>query len=160
MEVKQYLIIISSPPSAAYMRQWTGSALVQVMGCRLFGAKPLPEPWMLAYCQLTPENKILVKIESEFHHFHSRKCIWNCRLPKWWPLCLAYRYQQCQVEYCCTHPCQINVFITFSMTLLFTHNTFTNTLCVDHTMSWNKSCSKVIHKGVHLIDIHIEAETK
>ena len=25
--------------------------LVQVMACRLFGAKPLPEP-MLAYCQL------------------------------------------------------------------------------------------------------------
>ena len=39
-----------SPPSAASMRQWTGSALVQVMACRLFGAKPFPEP-MLAYCQ-------------------------------------------------------------------------------------------------------------
>ena len=34
----------SSPPSAAYMRQWIGSALVQIMACRLFGAKPLPEP--------------------------------------------------------------------------------------------------------------------
>ena len=33
-------------PSAAYMRQWTGSALVQVMACRLFGAKPLPEPML------------------------------------------------------------------------------------------------------------------
>ena len=32
----------SSPPSAAYMRQWMGSALVQIMACRLFGAKPLP----------------------------------------------------------------------------------------------------------------------
>ena len=31
----------SSPPSAAYMRQWTGSALVQIMACRLLGAKPL-----------------------------------------------------------------------------------------------------------------------
>ena len=41
----------SSPPSTTYMRQWTGSALVQVMACRLFGAKPLPEP-MLIYCQL------------------------------------------------------------------------------------------------------------
>ena len=28
------------------MRQWTGSALVQVMACRLFGAKPLPEPML------------------------------------------------------------------------------------------------------------------
>ena len=31
-------------PNAAYMRQWTVSALVQVMACRLFGSKPLPEP--------------------------------------------------------------------------------------------------------------------
>ena len=34
----------SSPYSAAYMRRWTGSPLVQVMACRLLGAKPLPEP--------------------------------------------------------------------------------------------------------------------
>ena len=44
-------MIISSPPTAAYMRQWTGSALVQVMACHLFGPKPLPKP-MLACCQL------------------------------------------------------------------------------------------------------------
>ena len=41
----------SSPPSAAYMHQWIGSALVQIMACRLFGAKPLSKT-MLAYCQL------------------------------------------------------------------------------------------------------------
>ena len=41
----------SYPPTAAYMRPWSGSALVQVMACRLLGAKALPEP-MLAYCQL------------------------------------------------------------------------------------------------------------
>ena len=34
----------SSPPHAAYMRQWTGPALVQVMAFWLFGATPLPEP--------------------------------------------------------------------------------------------------------------------
>ena len=39
------------PPSDAYMRQWTGSSLVQVMACCLFGDKPLPEP-MLIYCWL------------------------------------------------------------------------------------------------------------
>ena len=38
----------SSPPSAAYRCQWTGSALVQIMACRLFGAKPLSKP-MLGY---------------------------------------------------------------------------------------------------------------
>ena len=42
-----------SPPSAAYMRQWIGPALVQIMACRLFGAKPLSKP-MLDYCQLDP----------------------------------------------------------------------------------------------------------
>ena len=29
---------------AAYMCRWTELALLQVMVCRLFGAKPLPEP--------------------------------------------------------------------------------------------------------------------
>ena len=41
--------------SAAYMRQWSGSALVQVMACRLFGTKPLPKP-MLTYYQLDPKE--------------------------------------------------------------------------------------------------------
>ena len=39
----------SSPPSATYMRQWIGSALVQIMACRLFGAKPLSKP-ILGFC--------------------------------------------------------------------------------------------------------------
>ena len=55
--------INSSPPSAAYMSQWTGSSLVQVMACRLFDAKPLPEP-MLPYCQLVSWEHILVKFED------------------------------------------------------------------------------------------------
>ena len=42
--------------------------------------KPLSEP-MLGFCQLNPWEQISVKIESEVYHFHSRKCIWNCRLP-------------------------------------------------------------------------------
>ena len=29
--------------------------------------------------------EILVKFESEFCHFHSRKCIWKYRMPQWWP---------------------------------------------------------------------------
>ena len=39
----------SSTPSDTYMRQWTRSALVQVIACCLFGAKPLPKP-MLTHC--------------------------------------------------------------------------------------------------------------
>ena len=49
------------------------------MACRLFGAKPLPDP-MLACCQLDSSEQISVKLESEFYHFHSRKWIWTCRL--------------------------------------------------------------------------------
>ena len=42
-----------SPPSAAYMRQWIGSALVQIMACRLFSTNPLSKQ-MLVYCQVDP----------------------------------------------------------------------------------------------------------
>ena len=87
------MAVPSSPPSAAYMCQLTGSALVQVMAWCLFGAKPLPE-LMLAYFQLDTWEQVSVKFQSEFYHFqsefyhfHSRKCIWKCRLPKWWPFC-------------------------------------------------------------------------
>ena len=52
-----------SPPSAAYMRQWTGSPLVQVKACRLFGAKPLPEQ-MLHYCQWDSWEHISIGILS------------------------------------------------------------------------------------------------
>ena len=54
----------SSLLSAAYMRQWTRSSLVQVMACRLLGAKPLPKP-MLTYCHLwTNFNEIRIKIQN------------------------------------------------------------------------------------------------
>ena len=71
------------PPSAACMRQWIGSALAEIMACRLFGAKPLSKP-MLA-CQLDSREHISVIYESEFYHFHSRKFNLKCRLPKWRP---------------------------------------------------------------------------
>ena len=34
----------SSLPSAAYVRQWIGSALIQIMAYRLFSTKPLSKP--------------------------------------------------------------------------------------------------------------------
>ena len=67
------------------MRQWLGSALVRVMACRLFGANSLPEP-LLAYSQIDSCEQNEVKF-SEFYHFHSRKCILICRLPKWRSVC-------------------------------------------------------------------------
>ena len=63
----------SSPPSVAYMCQWTGSALVQVMACRLFSAKPSPEP-ILAYYQFFGQknvNEIRFEIQnSSFLKMH------------------------------------------------------------------------------------------
>ena len=66
---------LNSPsPSAGYMRHRTGSALLQVMACRLFGAKPLPEP-MQTYCHLDAQEQISIKSESQYKTFHSWKYI-------------------------------------------------------------------------------------
>ena len=37
-------MVKSSLPRTAYMRHWTRSAFVQIMACRLMGAKPLSKP--------------------------------------------------------------------------------------------------------------------
>ena len=68
-------LINSSSPSAAYLCRWTGATLLQVMSCRLFGAKPLPDP-MLIYWPFA--NKFRWK--SKYETFHSWKSVWNCRL--------------------------------------------------------------------------------
>ena len=47
----------SSHPSFVSIRQWIVSALVQIMACHLFGAKPLSKP-MLGYCQWNLRNKL------------------------------------------------------------------------------------------------------
>ena len=60
--------INSYPPSVAYMRRWTESSLVQVMACRLFSVKPLPEPMMI-YCQLDPQENISVTFKPEFKKY-------------------------------------------------------------------------------------------
>ena len=74
-----YSNLNSSPPSAPYMRLWTGSTLVQIMACRLLGTKPLPQP-MIHFANWTNSNEIRIKIQN----FHSRKWIW-----KWRQFCLG-----------------------------------------------------------------------
>ena len=64
----------------------SGSTLDWVMAWNLLGAKPLPE-LIATSCKLDPHEHILNQYHSKFSHFHSRKCNWYCRLPKWWPLC-------------------------------------------------------------------------
>ena len=54
----------SSILSATYMRQWIGSALVQIIACLLFSTKPLSKP-MLCYFQLAPYfSEISIKIQN------------------------------------------------------------------------------------------------
>ena len=55
----------SFPPGAECMRLWTGATLLQVMACRLFGAKPLPEP-MMTYCQLDPKEQTSVQFKWKY----------------------------------------------------------------------------------------------
>ena len=71
--------------SIHYMRRWTGSALVQLIACRLFVTKPSPEP-MLAYCHLDPWEQISVKIEIGILSFSFKKMYlkMSC-LSEWWP---------------------------------------------------------------------------
>ena len=69
-----------SPPSAAYMRQWTGSSLIQVMACRLFGAAITWTNAGLLSVRLL--GTYFSEIWIEFYHFQSRKCNLKCRLPK------------------------------------------------------------------------------
>ena len=52
----------SSPPSAAYMRQWIGSALVPITACRLFGAKPLSNQ-----CWIIVNWGIMNKVQWNFN---------------------------------------------------------------------------------------------
>ena len=60
--------------SAAYIRRWTGLALVQVMACRLSGAKSLPDT-KLTFYQLGPWEQLSVKLESKYKTFiHENAC--------------------------------------------------------------------------------------
>ena len=66
-------------PLVPHMRRWIVSALVEIMACRLDGAKPLPEV-ILTYNKLDPKEHISMKSYLKLKYCHSRKCIWICRL--------------------------------------------------------------------------------
>ena len=65
-----------TPPGAVYMRQWTGSALVQIMACRLLGTNPLSKP-MLGYCQLDPQEQTSVKFQSKYKKWRHQAITWT-----------------------------------------------------------------------------------
>ena len=49
------------------------------MACRLFGAKPLPEP-ILPYCQPDRWEQTSVTFKSKYKKFHSWKWTWKCQV--------------------------------------------------------------------------------
>ena len=53
----------------AFIRHKTMTSLVQIMACRLSGAKPFSEP-LLVYCQLVPWEHISVKFGSKHNNIH------------------------------------------------------------------------------------------
>ena len=63
------------------MRQWTGSALVQKIACRLFGAKPIIKTNAGILPLDTKEQTYkLSEILIKYKTFHLRKYIWKYHL--------------------------------------------------------------------------------
>ena len=75
-------------PSDANTRQWGSLSLVGVMVCRLFGAKPLPEPMRL-YCQFNPKeqhccySKMRLKISPGKYRLQSIGIFWCIFFRSW-----------------------------------------------------------------------------
>ena len=73
------MVVNSSPLSAAYMRQWIGSALVKIMNCSIFGAKSSSNQcWVVVNSTLG--NKPRRNFDQNTKLYLSRKCIWKYRL--------------------------------------------------------------------------------
>ena len=59
--------------SSDAMRGWLPwSSFVQVMACRLLGARPLHEP-IMTFCWLDPLEQISTKFESKHNNLHTKK---------------------------------------------------------------------------------------
>ena len=76
----------SSPTSDAYMGQWIGSALIQIMACRLVATKPLSNP-MLGYFQLDSCEQTSEKYWSKYTTVPFTKMHMKISFAKWWPVC-------------------------------------------------------------------------
>ena len=65
------VFVNSYPPYVAYMRQWTALALVRVMACRLFGAKPSPEAcWLISIRLVETSFSEIVARQNGGHFVH------------------------------------------------------------------------------------------
>ena len=91
-----------SLPSATYMLPWIGSALFQIMACRLFSTKPLSEP-VLGLLSIGPlgtnfseifyqNTKLFIQENaSENIVFEKVAILSRARWVYWWKLSDAYR---------------------------------------------------------------------
>ena len=85
----------------AYYHNWT--SWVQVIACRMFGAKPLSEP-AVAYCPFGLSKYISMKLKSKYNNIHWIRLIWKCCLQttvrecvELFQLCLnGFNCDQCQ----------------------------------------------------------------
>ena len=85
--IQYHVAFNSSPPSDAYMRQWAGSTLVQVMAYWLVGSKPLPEP-TLPFSQLDPKGTNFSEIKIKIQNFSFMEmCLLKMSSAKWRPFC-------------------------------------------------------------------------
>ena len=75
-----------SAHSAAYMRQRIRSELVEIMACRLFGAKPLSTA-ILGYSQLDPEEEKKSLKFNQHTELFIHKMLLNILSTKWRPSC-------------------------------------------------------------------------
>ena len=75
--------IYSYSRSVAYMRQWTRSALVLVVACRLCGAKPIPVP-ILTFLLIGPLRTNLREIRIQTFLF--TKMHLKMSYAKWWAI--------------------------------------------------------------------------
>ena len=75
-----YIKINSSPPGAAYMRQWMGSTLVQIKACRLFG-------WVIGLLSIGPLGTNFNKILIELQNFSFMIMHLKILSVKWRPFC-------------------------------------------------------------------------
>ena len=80
----------SSPLSAAYVRRWIGSALLQIMVCRLFGTKPLSEQTFRYSLELSP-GPLIYRNKLQWNVKQNRKLFTEMHLNissvKWQPFC-------------------------------------------------------------------------
>ena len=95
-EISFWMMSLNSlGPSDAYMRQETMPLLVQIMGFRLLGSKPLFEP-MLEYL-IGPLGTNLSGILIEIHTFWFKKIHLKMSSGKWWIFCLGFK--RCHFEF-------------------------------------------------------------